>query len=710
MARQVTITLDVDSSGAVQGIRDVDEGFQDLDAASQEAVEGLSEDMEEVDTSAQDASSGVEDLEDSTEDYSESATQADEATQGLSTTMKAGLAAGAVAAAESVRRVGSRLLDTGIEAITMRRRFETHFQAMTDEMDQFKAEFTDLARVSETEAERMLGTMGGVLRGFGLASEEAAQLSQSAAQVAADLSVLEGQNMSTQRAMRAISDAMLGRRRRLRRLGFAVEDQTVKEKALEMGLVETTDAIDQQVEAKATLAAITDQMADASGLAAERQDTTAAKIERTRASIDDLESELALELLPTWQTLLEDVERFISQNEDQLIRAFEDVGSAALVTAEAVLAIHDAFTDVRDVVQSLTIEIGRYEIGPGMDHPLLQLMGGGEGGSGVDLTQQEGVVTPDSLSSGGVGGGTGGGGGSEEEGPTAAQELRQELEKQMQVIERMIKLPVGPDAQDRIQEQMDAIKSLLEQAAKDTGIDLGSAVVEEMRARLRSLSVRQSRQRAQERAQGPSGRMSGVGVLPTQREIEEDVNRMSETIAEGFTQGEVASEEMAEETEKNISRIINASASMGQALARAFGEGEASAQSMIASVLQGIGSIISASGNPVAGAAVSGTGGLIGSFKHGGDPSTSGLAKMHPPEIVQGVQGGSHIVGREETMQILDQARGGNSQAVVEEIRSLRGAMHSMQLRVSASETNDTLSTQEGEEERMGVREYTPRN
>lgn len=174
-------------------------------------------------------------------------------------------------------------------------------------------------------------------------------------------------------------------------------------------------------------------------------------------------------------------------------------------------------------------------------------------------------------------------------------------------------------------------------------------------------------------------------------------------IFDPFEEGQEIAEEFGETTEQQIGRIISASAQMGQALAQAFGEGEVSAQRMISSVLSGIGSILAATGNPIAGGALSGVGGIISGLQHGGTVRTPlQIVGERGPEVVA-LPRGSRVHSNRESRRMMDQSQ------VVEEIRSLRGAIRNMRVRVDAFRAKGELGRAQSESERAGNAIYPNR-
>lgn len=613
MARRVTIRLEVDETGAVRGVENVEGEIDELDATTQQSNSSL---------------------------------------RRMSKTLKVALTAAAAAAAAAIARsaakIGAELFQIGVDIQETRNNFETQFGDMSSNMDDFIKDWKDLVSVTDLEAEKMLATIGSILDGVGLTSEKTAELSQRAAKLAADLSSI--QNVPLQQALDAITASMLGQNRQLKSLGVAVNQQVTREAALREGIIETDRELNAQERAVASLSAVHERMGSSVGDAARTQNSMRRQSENLERNLRELKEEMAEELLPTMEEIVKILSALAQKHGDEVITAVRGMAEAFKILLRNLENIRQL-----EMFVALLSKLGKEQ-------------------TGVDL-EQVGIVEPNAA----------------KETAKSTGETAENLEK----------------SSDELTEMRDKRSEMLE-------------TLEEIRSgeRDRRVILRQQNEWLEKQVENARflRRLSFGFVIPDRvgrpaerEEFNEDEEPLSEERIRSLELVGQAAEDQFQEVgdiqnrnNQKIAQGISLAADLGATMAEAAQGAEVEWNRVLGQILRSLGSAVALAGNPVAGAGISGAGTLIGSFQHGGTVDTPlQVVGERGPEIAALPQG-SRVMSNRESQEVL------NQEAVVQEIRSLRGAMRNIQLRVSASETDDSLTTHTAEETRMGAREYTP--
>ena len=146
---------------------------------------------------------------------------------------------------------------------------------------------------------------GNLFVSMGLANDKSAEMSLNLTGLASDLASFS--NSSPEEAILALSSALIGEAEPIRRYGVLLDDATLKQKALDMGLVQsTTGTLPPAIRAQAAYAAILEQTTTAqgdfertSGSAANQQRVFAAEMENFRAKIGEGVLPVMTQLLST---------------------------------------------------------------------------------------------------------------------------------------------------------------------------------------------------------------------------------------------------------------------------------------------------------------------------------------------------------------------------------------------------------------------------
>ena len=189
---------------------------------------------------------------------------------------------------------GAAMVNLASDADESASKAQTVFGEFFDDID---AKANNLAdSFTRQEYHDFAGTLGSIALGLGFTQKEAAKLSEESLGLAQDLGSFH--NTSTEDAINAITAAMTGEREQLKKYGIVINEATVKQKAMEMGLSDGTEALDAQSKALATQALIFDLAGPAVGDFARTSDGLANKTKIVTGNIKDAAANLGANLLP----------------------------------------------------------------------------------------------------------------------------------------------------------------------------------------------------------------------------------------------------------------------------------------------------------------------------------------------------------------------------------------------------------------------------
>lgn len=157
-----------------------------------------------------------------------------------------------------------------------------------------------MSRKAALDAASTMATFG---KAAGLSGSELTDFSTSMVNLSSDLASFF--NTNPDEAMQAIAAALRGESEPIRKYGVLLDDATLRQRAFEMGLIDSTkNALTPQQKALAAQAEILAQTKDAQGDFARTADGAANKQRILAASVEDLKAKLGQALLPTFQKLL----------------------------------------------------------------------------------------------------------------------------------------------------------------------------------------------------------------------------------------------------------------------------------------------------------------------------------------------------------------------------------------------------------------------
>lgn len=191
-------------------------------------------------------------------------------------------------------------------------------------------------------------------KGANLAGKDLVDFSTDMTTLASDLASFH--NASPEEAIEAIGSALRGEAEPIRRFGVLLDDATLRNEALKLGLIKTTkEALTPQQKVLAAQAAIMNQTKDAQGDFARTSDGLANKQRILKAELSNMTTELGAKALPVmlkFVTGLKDTAEWVDENRATVIPLIGVLGglAAAVVTVNAAVRAYTATQQAAGVV------------------------------------------------------------------------------------------------------------------------------------------------------------------------------------------------------------------------------------------------------------------------------------------------------------------------------------------------------------------------
>ena len=181
---------------------------------------------------------------------------------------------------------------------------------------------------SKTQAMDAASTFATFGKSAGLSGTELANFSTDLVTLSADLASFN--NTTPEEAIMAIGAALRGESEPIRRYGVLLDDASLRQEALALGIVKTTkQALTPQQKVLAAQAAIFKQTGDAQGDFARTSDGVANQQRILQATFQDLQAEIGQKLLPAFNKLLKGTVDFLKELDAEDVLDFVDAAAKA---------------------------------------------------------------------------------------------------------------------------------------------------------------------------------------------------------------------------------------------------------------------------------------------------------------------------------------------------------------------------------------------
>lgn len=223
--------------------------------------------------------------------------------RGLTGVQKGFIAAGG---AYGAMRAGEWIVDAANLAAQAEIVGESFNKVFGPAADEVRTKLDDMrlsVGLSSAEFEGLLLQNGNLTTGMGFTEEAAAELGTQMFTIAGDMAAFKGDTALTEDALHALNRALVGEFDPLEQFVGGIKASTVAEKALEMGLAETTAELTDQDKATALLALVQENAAKSTGALAEQQGSLQDTTNRANAALADATAQIGQAMTPAVQEL-----------------------------------------------------------------------------------------------------------------------------------------------------------------------------------------------------------------------------------------------------------------------------------------------------------------------------------------------------------------------------------------------------------------------
>jgi len=303
-----------------------------------------------------------------TKDFIQGLDKADKESRSFSDKLGSALKTGALAFAALGAAAGAFALKIGKDAIGAASDFSEEiskarviFGDASKDIEKFAETAADSLGQSKKQAVNAASTFATLGKAAGLTGKDLSKFSIGFVKLASDLASFN--NTSPEDAIQAIGAALRGEAEPIRRYGILLNDATLKNEALALGLIKTTkEALSPANKVLAAQAAIYKQTSDAQGDFARTSDGLANSQRQLAANIEDVKIQLGEVLLPIVLQVSDVIKKTFVPAIENLVDGFTRKGKQGLTRA-----FYDAGTGVVSFGYDMTgVEGKAYELGESM--------------------------------------------------------------------------------------------------------------------------------------------------------------------------------------------------------------------------------------------------------------------------------------------------------------------------------------------------------
>lgn len=269
------------------------------------------------------AASGAKKTEKSLNDVGKGANDLKETIKGL------GQQIAAAFAAREIIRFTKQTIDAASDLNETLSKSQQIFGDASKAVEEFASNSAKQFGMSKQTAIDAAASFGVFGKSAGLTGKDLSTFSTDLVALSADLASFG--NTTPEEAALALGAALRGEAEPIRRFGVLLDDATLRQEALSMGIIKTTkEALTPQEKVLAANAAILKQTADAQGDFARTSDGVANQQRILEATFKDLQTEIGQKLLPTFNAALTSLNDFLGDLDVEDVMSFaKAIGVAA---------------------------------------------------------------------------------------------------------------------------------------------------------------------------------------------------------------------------------------------------------------------------------------------------------------------------------------------------------------------------------------------
>jgi len=230
-------------------------------------------------------------------------------------------------------------------------KFDVVFSGQQAKAEKWAKTLVDAYAMSTIEAKKYLSSIQDLLVPMGMSSVNAGELSNEIVKLSADLASFN--NLPTEQVMLNIQSALTGEFEAMKKYGIILNKTIIEQKALTMGLADTTDEITGSIRANAAYAVMVEASAAALGDMERTMDSAANQQKQQQALLSDISTLLGQAILPYYEELITLTNNWLLSNksiiEQDLAGYIEDLGGAIIYALGVMRFFHNAWLGIKFV-------------------------------------------------------------------------------------------------------------------------------------------------------------------------------------------------------------------------------------------------------------------------------------------------------------------------------------------------------------------------
>ena len=209
---------------------------------------------------------------------------------------KVGTVIAGALAVDKIVGFGKECVSLGAYVQEMENKFNVVFASTGASMDKWSSDFANAIGRSKTEIKNGVANLGDLLTGYGMTEEAAGNLSQKVIELSYDLASFN--NVQDADALDRMTKGILGEHEGLKALGIVINDTTLQNKMMEMGLEGQFAKLSEVTKAQVRYAIMLDQTKNAQGDALRSADSYTNKMKRLEATMSTVKETIGGAVLP----------------------------------------------------------------------------------------------------------------------------------------------------------------------------------------------------------------------------------------------------------------------------------------------------------------------------------------------------------------------------------------------------------------------------
>lgn len=252
--------------------------------------------------------------------------------------------------------LGVAMGKTAIDAEETRSKFAAVFKDQAADVQAWAEEYSDSVNRSSLENIAFLSTIQDTLVPLGTMRDRAADMSKQTVTLATDLASFN--NLPTRQVIEDIQSAMVGNHETMRKYGVVINQATLDQELLNMGIEGGVKAATEAEKAQARLNLIMESTTDAQGDAIRTAGSWANQIQGIRSGLKDLAEEMGTLILPMVEGLRDRIKAAVQWFKDLDTTTKENIirfAAAAAAIGPLVLIAGKLVTTIAAVANALRI-------------------------------------------------------------------------------------------------------------------------------------------------------------------------------------------------------------------------------------------------------------------------------------------------------------------------------------------------------------------